>query len=137
MRRNRILAIGLAAFLGCLALPLPSMTAAESKTGTQVYLDYHATLMKATKLEEILPYLSAEYRGMLESRPKKDGPVWLGRLKEGTPVKDLKVTKETVEGNKCTVEGTGTSARGNAIHGRIHLVKEGGAWKIEDEAWAT
>lgn len=112
------------------------LPAADEKTGTQVYLDYRAALQKATKLEEILPYMSAEYRQMLQSQPK-DAALWLGRLREGTPVKDLKVTKETIDGDKCTVEGTGTSARGNAIHGKIHLVKEGGAWKIDEEAWAT
>jgi hypothetical protein len=136
LRNNRQFALG---FLAILALGiLPSrIRAADAKTGTQVYLDYRAALQKATKLEEILPFMSAEYRQMLESQPKKDAALWLGRLREGTPVKDLKITKETAEGNKCTVEGTGTSARGNAIHGKIHLVKEGGAWKIDEEAWAT
>ena len=134
MRHRRIFSLGLAA-VAAFAI-LPSVRAAE-KSPTQVYLDYRAALTKATKLEEILPYMSKEYRQMLESQPKKDGPVWLGRLREGTPVKDLKMTKETIEGGKCTLEGTGTSARGNAIHGKIQLVKEASGWKIDEEAWAT
>src|SRR5689334_4092990 len=106
MKHQRTSTIGLLALLlaSCFA------AAADSKTPTKTFLDYHDTLMKATKLEEILPYMSAEYRKMLESQPKKDGALWLGRLREGTPVKDLKITKETVNGDKCTLEGTGTSA---------------------------
>ena len=102
----------------------------------QAFLDYHAAAKKATTLAELLPYLSAEYRAMLESRPKEDQPVWLGRLKDAT-VKDLKVTKETIAEAKCTLEATGTSAKGNAVRGKIMLVKEGGAWKLDEQFWVT
>ena len=136
MKLNRIFAAGLVAFFGCLALP-SLVAAGEVKTATQAYLDYHAAVLKATTLDEVLPHLSTAYRGMLESRPKKDRPLWLGRLKEAADIKDLKITKETVEADKCTLEGTGTSARGNAIHGKIHLVKEDGVWKLDEEFWAT
>jgi hypothetical protein len=135
LKLNRIFAIGLVAFFGYLALR--SVVAAESKTPTQAYLDYHAAVLKATTLDEVLPHLSAAYRGMLESRPKTDRPLWLGRLKETADIKDLKITKETIDGDKCTLEGAGTSARGNAVHGKVHLVKEGGAWKLDEEFWAT
>ena len=107
-----------------------------AKTPTQAFLDYQVAVTKATKLAELLPHLSAEYRAMLESRPKEDQSVWLGRLKEAT-VKDLKVTKENIAGDKCTLEATGTRAMGNAVHGKITLVKEGGAWKLDEQFWAT
>ncbi len=110
---------------------------ADSKSPTQAYLEYQAAVQKATTLAEILPRLSAEYRAMLESQPKKDHPVWLGRLKETSNMKDLKITKETISGNRCTLEGTGTSARGNPVHGKVSMVKEGGVWKLDEESWAT
>jgi hypothetical protein len=116
--------------------PGPAKAVPSAKTPTQAFLDYDAAVRKAKTLAEVLPYLSAEYRAMLESRPKADQPVWLGRLKE-SPVKDLKVTKETVTGNKCTLEATGTSEKGNAVHGKIILVKEDGAWKLDEQFWAT
>ena len=137
MRQHRLLAIGLSAFLGCAASF--SVAAAQAKTPTQTYLDYQATVTKATTLTEPLPYLSAAYRRMLESRPKADQPVWLGRLKEAV-MKDVKVTKETIagtNGNACTLEATGTSASGNAMKGKISLVKEGGAWKLDEQGWST
>jgi hypothetical protein len=118
-------------------MAFPSAAVAEPKAPTQAYLDYHSAVLKAATLDEVLPYLSAAYRGMLESRPKKDRPVWFGRLKESADIKDLKITKEMIDGEKCTLEGSGTSVRGNAIHGKIHLVKEGGAWKLDEEFWAT
>ena len=125
------------AFCVAVLLVLPNLLAAQAKTPTQTYSEFHAAIAKAKTLAEVLPYLSAAYRGMLESRPKTDQPVWLGRLKDGDDVKNLAITKETVDGDKCTVEATGVSARGNAVHGKITMVKEGGEWKIDAMAWAT
>jgi hypothetical protein len=78
MKGNRILGIGLAALLASLAVAV----GAPAKTPTQSYLDFHAVLDKAKTLDEVLPYLSAAYRGMLESQPKSERAVWLGRLKD-------------------------------------------------------
>ena len=135
MKFSRIFAAGLWTILGFAALP--STILAQEKTPTQTYLEYQAAVQKATSLPEVLPRLSAAYRGMLESRPKKDQPVWLERLKESSNIKDLKITKETISGDKCTLEGSGTSARGNSVRGKVNLVKEGGAWKLDEEFWAT
>ena len=135
MNRNRILGIGVTALLGCLVWT--SLFASPGKTPTQSYLDYHAALQKARTLDEVLPYMSAAYRAMLESQPKSDRPVWLGRLKDMSSGKDLKVTKETIKGDACTLEGTATSAKGNLMRGKISMVKEGGSWKLDEEGWAT
>ena len=135
MRYRQILRVGLWTLLGSAVL-CPAVLA-ESKTPTQAYLEYQAAVQKATSLAEVLPRLSAAYRAMLESQPKKEHPVWLGRLKETSNIKDLKITKETISGDKCTLEGSGTSARGNPVHGKVNLVKEGGAWKLDEEFWAT
>jgi|GEM_PF-2325839 len=135
MRYRHILAVGLWTFLGFGVLP--SAVLAESKTPTKAYLEYQAAVQKATSLAEVLPRLSKAYRTMLESHPKKEHPVWLERLKESSNIKDLKITKETISGDKCTLDGSGTSARGNAVKGKVNLVKEGGAWKLDEEFWAT
>jgi hypothetical protein len=135
VRYRHIFAVGLWTLSGFVVLP--STVVAESKTPTQAYLEYQAAVQKATSLAEVLPRLSAAYRAMLESHPKKEHPVWLGRLKESSNIKDLKITKETISGDKCTLDGSGTSARGNSVKGKVNLVKEGGVWKLDEEFWAT
>lgn len=111
--------------------------AAESKSPTQAYIEYHDAVVKAATLSEVLPHLSTAYRGMLESRPKKDQPEWLARLKETANMKDIKIVKETINGAKCTLEATATSARGNSMKGKISLVMEKGSWKLDEEGWST
>ena len=135
MRTHRALVI----VFGTLVMraALPAVAADQAKTPTQAYLDCQAAVTKATTLAEVLPHLSAAYRGMLESRPKKDHGVWLERLKDSVNIKDMKINKETIDGDKCTLEATGTSPRGNAVKGKISLVKEGGAWKLDEQFWST
>jgi hypothetical protein len=110
---------------------------AQPKTPTQMYLDYVSVVSKAKTLAEVLPYLSKAYRTNLESVPKENQPVWLKRLKDSVEYTNLKVTKETIAGAKCTLDATGTSGRGNAMKGRIMLVKEGADWKLDEAAWTT
>jgi hypothetical protein len=135
MREARLFGVALAILIAGEASALPARESAKSPTRT--YLDYHAAVSKAKTLSEVLPYLSAAYRRKLESRPKKDHPVWLEKLREAANVKDLKIVKETIADGKCALEGTATSARGNAVNGKVYLVREGGAWKIDQEFWAT
>jgi hypothetical protein len=108
--------------------------AAEDKTPAQAYLEYQDAVSKATALSEILPYVSVAYRAMLESRPKEDHPVWIENLKEGV-MTDIKVITETIAGNTCTLEATGTSKRGNTMKGKIILLKEGTSWQVDEEFW--
>jgi len=135
MRRCNFFAVALWTLSGFAVLT--SAFAAESKTPTAAYLEYQAAVQKATSLAEVLPRLSAAYRATLESHPKKEHPMWLERLKQSSNIKDLKITKETISGDKCTLDGSGTSTRGNPVKGKVNLVREGGAWKVDEEFWAT
>ena len=47
------------------------------------------------------------------------------------------ITKETVDGMKCTLEGTAKSSKGMALKGKVFLVKEDGAWKLDEQGWST
>ena len=42
-----------------------------------------------------------------------------------------------IEGNKAILELTGKIADGRASSGKATLVKEGGDWKLDEDAWAT
>jgi hypothetical protein len=119
------------------AMLLTTAASGQPKTATQTYLDYVGVVTKAKTLAEVLPYLAKQYRTNLESVPKENQPVWLTRLKDSVAYANIKVTKETVTGDKCTLETTGTSGRGNAMKGKITLLKEGADWKLDAAAWTT
>lgn len=131
--RRTILGL-LAASILVAAAPARGADAAASPAA-KAYMEYNAALGKAARLEDILPMLSSAYRQMLESRPKSDRPEWLKRLKE-MAMKDVQITTASVAGNTATLAATGTSSMGNTMKGKITMVQEGGAWKLDEQGWA-
>jgi hypothetical protein len=116
---------------------LPPLLAAQAKTPTQAYLEYRTVAAQATSLEQLFPYLSKEWRGLLDQQPAGQRPEWLGRLRDWARVRELAIVKETVTGDEGSLEVTGREATGQSTKGLISLVQEDGAWKLDEEAWAT
>ena len=50
---------------------------------------------------------------------------------------DLKITSQKIDGNKAILELTGKLADGRSSSGKATMVKEGGDWKLDEDAWAT
>ena len=101
------------------------------------YKAYLAAASKATTPDALFPFISSEYKAMLEHAPKEEVAKMLkmGIAKQG--LSDLKVTSQKVEGDKATLELTGKLADGRESSGKATMVKEGGAWKLDEDAWAT
>ena len=116
-----------------------SQSAAPSKdqTATQFYQAYLVAFDKATKIEDILPFMAAENRKQAEETPKADRDKMFGLIKLLSHT-DVKVLKEehSADGKVIlTVEGVDSDkAKGT---GKVTLVKEGGAWKLGEESWTT
>lgn len=101
------------------------------------YKAYLAAASKATTPDALFPFISSEYKSMLQHAPKEEVAKMLqmGIAKQG--LTDLKVTSQKVEGDKATLELTGKLADGRESSGKASMVKEGGAWKLDEDAWAT
>jgi len=64
--------------------------APKAQTATQFYLSYRAAFDKATKAQDLFPYMSARNRKQGEEKPEG----WLELLKLVSTVSGVKVTKE-------------------------------------------
>jgi hypothetical protein len=135
MTNRRIAARCLSGAVAAVLLAGPVL--GQSESPSQAYLGFVAAAPKARSLEELLPRLSAEYQAMLTAQPKEQQPVWLERLKDSVDMVDVKITKETIVGGKCTLEGTAKSRKGLPLHGKVQLVKENGGWKLDEQMWST
>ena len=131
--RTKTLGASVAAFV--LALGLAGQ--ARAAEPLDAYKAYLAAASKATAPDALFPFISSEYKSMLQQAPKEEVAKMLKMsiAKEG--LADLKVTSQKVEGNKATLELTGKLADGRASSGKATLVKEGGDWKLDEDAWAT
>jgi hypothetical protein len=118
-------------------LLISSASVAQGQSPSEAYQAYLAAAKKATSLDELLPYLSKEYRAMLTAQPKDQKGVWLKRLKDTADMADVRIGKETITGDKCTLEATAKGHSGMPLKGKVFLVKEDGGWKLDEQGWST
>ena len=111
------------------------MTQAQPSDPLEFYKGYLAVLAKAKSLDELAPYYTRELGDGLRKMPKEMQANYLKM--NAHALTDLKVTKQRVESSKAVFEMTAKTADGRETTGSATLVKEGGAWKVEDESWAT
>jgi hypothetical protein len=112
---------------------LPVSTQPKATEPFAAYKEYLDALAKATTLEALLPYYTKELSDGLRKMPKDMQGNYLKMNKR--EIRDLKVTKQTVDANKAEFHLTGKDAAGNDLTGSATLVKEGGGWRIDDFAW--
>ena len=101
------------------------------------YKAYLAAASKATAPDALFPFISSEYKSMLQQAPKEEVAKMLKMSIAKQGLSDLKVTSQKVEGNKAILELTGKLADGRSSSGKATMVKEGGDWKLDEDGWAT
>ena len=108
----------------------------KAQTATQFYLAYRAAFDKATKIEDLFPYVSADMRKKVEATPAADRPQGFEMMKMFAAMTNIKVTKEEITPTGAKLTATGVNADKKTVTGTIILVKEGGAWKLaQPENW--
>jgi hypothetical protein len=110
----------------------------KPQTATQFYMDYRAAFDKATKVDDLFPYMSAGNRKEIEGTPKADREKMFGMMKIVGTLTSVKVTKETPTpdgGALLAVEAVNGDKQKTT--GSITIIKENGAWKIGKENWSS
>jgi Domain of unknown function (DUF4878) len=101
----------------------------------EFYREYQTVLAKAKSLDPLLPYYTKELGTGLAKMPKEMQANYLKM--NARKLTDLKVTRQTVDASKAVFEMTAKTEDGRPTSGQVTLVKERGAWKVDDDAWAT
>ena len=135
MRTNRI---GSVLIVPAFVFTASTMTLAQmEKTPSQTYMEYHAALQKAKKIDDILPFMTAARRKEAASMPAdmKDGMI--GMIQEMGIQPGFKIVKEdkTATGATLMLEGVDKSKTKTSV--TVTMVREAGAWKIEKEDQKT
>jgi hypothetical protein len=111
--------------------------AAGQKTAAQFYMDYRAAFAKATKMDDILPLMSAKKREEAKSIPaaEREEMFKLGKSMSAE-LKNVKVIKEepTSDGATLTVEALDGKTK---MKGTVQIAKEDGGWKLVEESWSS
>jgi hypothetical protein len=110
-----------------------------SQTATQFYMAYRAAFDKATKIDDLLPYMSAEKRKQIESTPAAERGKMFGMIKmmdTNTKIKVLKEDRQAYGSVVLTASAFDTDQKKD-VSGKVTIVKESGAWKLVQEAWTS
>ena len=125
----------------CAALLIPftaSFQAQAQQTPTEVFKAYRAALDKATSYADVLPFMEAKGKAMVEAVPDQQRAGMFGYLKKfaGT-VTDVTVTKETITGDTAVLALSGKDPKGQAGTGSVPMTKEATGWKVGAEKWSS
>jgi hypothetical protein len=112
--------------------PTAAETAAAQKhPATRVYLAYLAAVQKED-LGALKKLFTKEQAKHLDE-PDAKKMVGMVKMMSATNIKVLKVVET---GDKADLTVTGKQD-GNVVNGVAHMVKEGGAWKVQGEEWGN
>ena len=121
---------------GARATQAPAQPAGQ--TATQFYMDYQVAFKKATKVEDILPYMTADLRKQAEV-DKAHWPEQFEMIKMMSGMyTNIKVVKETHEANgDVTLSLEAVDMDKKKATGSVPVIKEGGVWKLGKESWKS
>jgi len=136
MRTVRLNALGLLALalvIGAAAVP----ASAQTRTPLDAYKAYLDAASKATAPDALFPHVSKEYKALLQNAPKAEVEKMLKMSIAKEKLQDIAVTSQQVGASKAVLELKAKTGDGRPTTGKVTMVKEGGAWKLDEDAWAT
>ena len=115
-----------------------SFQAQAQQTPTEVFKAYRAALDKATSYADVLPFMEAKGKAMVEAVPDQQRTGMFGFLKKfaGT-ITEINVTKETITGDTAVLALSGKDPKGQAATGSVPMTKEASGWKVGTEKWSS
>ena len=128
----RLSLLMLSALVGVVSAPL-SAAQTTAMSPSAVYMELFTATKNATSFDQIAPYLNEALRNGLA--PEVRGR-WFSRFKETMNLTDLKVTKESIQGDMCSLTATAKRSSGKPATGKIDLLKRNGEWKFDDQFWS-
>lgn len=133
-KSHRAASIGLAL---CAAAVVVASLAAQTKTASQFYMDYRVAFDKATKIDDVLPYMSKQRVDQVAATPADERAKMFEMIKMMGTLTEVKVLKEanSADGATLTVEALDPDKKKTT--GTIKIIKESGAWKIDGESWSS
>jgi hypothetical protein len=131
------------ALLAGLLLTLLSVPTSHAQTptpgaesATQFYLRYLAAFQKAERIEDVLPYMAAERRKMVEETSAAERPEMFKFVKAMMgSMTGITITKEERTSGGATLTAEAVDEDKSKVAGTITIVREDGGWKLSQESW--
>ena len=98
---------------------------------------YRTAFDKATKIEELFPYMAKSMRAEVDETPAAERAKMFEIVKMMGALTNLKIVRETktADGATLTVEALDSDKKKTT--GKIDIVRENGVWKLGGESWSS
>lgn len=118
--------------------PAPAPASRAVQSPTDVFLAYRAALVKATSYAELLPFMEAKGRAMIEALPEQQRAGMFDLLKKfaGT-LTEVSVTREAITDDSAVLTLAGRDPKGQPATGTVPMSREADGWKVGTEKWSS
>ena len=107
------------------------------QTASAFYTAYRAAFQKATKVDDILPFMSKSQKAQIEKTPAGERAKMFEMIKSFDTYTNVKVIKETKTATGATLNVEGIDGDKKKATATVDIVKEDGAWKLSKESWSS
>ena len=133
---RRVLRAG-AICLPMLLLVTASVFAQAATTPSDFYLQYRKAFDAAKKIEDVLPFMSADTTKQIQATPPAERGQMFEMIKMMGALTNVKITKETKTATGATLTVNAIDSDKKPTVGMIEIVQESGKWKLGKESWSS
>lgn len=110
---------------------------ASTQSASDFYMQYRKAFDAAKKIEDVLPFMSAETTKQVQATPAAERGQMFEMIKMMGALTNVKIVKETKTAAGATLTVNATDPDKKPTVGTIDVVKESGAWKLGKESWSS
>ena len=128
---------------GIICLPMVLLAAASvfaqaaTQSASDFYLQYRKAFDAAKKIEDVLPYMSADTTKQIQATPPAERGQMFEMIKMMGALTNVKITKEAKTAIGATLTVNAIDSDKKPTVGTIEIVQESGKWKLGKESWAS
>src|SRR5262252_6579398 len=127
---------------GVICLPIllvvtASVFAQAATSASDFYLQYRKAFDAAKKIEDVLPFMSADTTKQIQATPPAERAQMFEMIKMMGALTNVKIAKETRTATGATLTVNAIDSDKKATEGTIEIVQESGKWKLGKESWAS
>jgi hypothetical protein len=123
--------------LPILLLVTASVFAQAATSPSDFYLQYRKAFDAAKKIEDVLPFMSADTTKQIQATPPAERGQMFEMIKMMGALTNVKITKETKTATGATLTVNAIDSDKKPTVGMIEIVQESGKWKLGKESWSS
>ena len=123
--------------LPILLLVTASVFAQAATSPSDFYLQYRKAFDAAKKIEDVLPFMSADTTKQIQATPPAERGQMFEMIKMMGALTNVKITKEIKTATGATLTVNAIDSDKMPTVGMIEIVQESGKWKLGKESWSS